>query len=71
MWRIRRVDRACAKLVALTRRGGSRLSTVVRIMVDSGLLYTLFIVASCGAELAGSNAIYISCSMVRLVPPLI
>ncbi|KIP05679.1 hypothetical protein PHLGIDRAFT_119583, partial [Phlebiopsis gigantea 11061_1 CR5-6] len=58
VWRIWRIDRQTAALAARPARRRSRLANVVRILVESGALYTALVLATFGTELAGSNAIY-------------
>ncbi|THG93988.1 hypothetical protein EW026_g7390 [Hermanssonia centrifuga] len=47
-------------LLTTTQRGlpRSRLEKVIRIIIESGMLYTLFVIMTFICELAGSNAIY-------------
>lgn len=72
MWRIWRVDRASARagLASTSARAGapSRLAQALRIVVESGALYTALVLATFGTELAGSNAIYGVSDVVRPVP---
>lgn len=47
----------------------TRLEQTIRIIIESGMLYTLFVILTFICELAGSNAIYgVSCT-VRLSSP--
>ena len=71
VWRIRKINHASAPHV--TRKTGSdrglertRLERVIRIIIESGMLYTLFVILTFACELAGSNAIYGVSDMVRL-----
>lgn len=61
MWRIRGINRETAAHV--TQRTShkvprTRLEQVIRIIIESGMLYTLFVILTFVTELANSNAIY-------------
>lgn len=59
VWRIWLVSRDTSRLTSLNnRKGPSRLGNVIRIVIESGLLYTSLVLITFGTELAGSNAIY-------------
>lgn len=46
----------------------TRLEQTIRIIIESGMLYTLFVIITFICELAGSNAIYgTSCTMIQVV----
>ena len=49
----------------------TRLEQVIRIIIESGMLYTLFVILTFVTELAGSNAIYGVSDMVRPLPFLL
>lgn len=68
VWRIRRINRGTAAHVTQRtthRAPRTRLEHVVRIVVEAGMLYTLFVVLTFVTELAGSNAVYGVSDMVR------
>ena len=61
VWKIRRINKETAALV--TQRTShkvprTRLEQAIRIIIESGMLYTLFVILTFITELAGSNAIY-------------
>ncbi|GJF00792.1 hypothetical protein PsYK624_170930 [Phanerochaete sordida] len=66
VWKISAVDREAArwKLSSVAGDGSTpphgrtRLAQVVRIIIESGALYTALVLVTFGTELAGSNAVY-------------
>ena len=64
VWRIWRVSRVTSGVIH-NRRGHSSLGNVIRIVIESGLLYTSLVLITFGTELAGSNAIYGVSDVVR------
>ena len=73
MWKIRKINKGTAHHVtqkpAGNRQPKTRLEHVIRIIIESGMLYTLFVILTFICELAGSNAIYGVSDMVRSVSP--
>lgn len=76
VWKIWSVDREGSRYQVSSpdsRRGlfrRSRLSNVIRIVVESGLLYTTLVLVTFGTEVAGSNALYGVSDVVRVPPGL-
>lgn len=68
VWRIWTITQQTDKLVSINprRRGRTKLNRVVHIIIQSGLLYTTFVLVSFGAEVAGSNSLYMVSGMVRV-----
>ena len=70
VWRIWGVDRKSSPHVTHvnTQQGSiprTRLHQVIRIIIESGMLYTTLVIATFICELAGSNAIYGVSDVVR------
>ncbi|KIP05677.1 hypothetical protein PHLGIDRAFT_119581 [Phlebiopsis gigantea 11061_1 CR5-6] len=51
-WRLWRINREASRLIPLRNRQASTMSKLLRIFIESGLLYTVFIIMSFAAELA-------------------
>lgn len=69
VWRIWTITQQTDKLVSINprrRRGRTKLNRVVHIIIQSGLLYMTFVLVSFGAEVAGSNSLYMVSGMVRV-----
>ncbi|GJE85142.1 hypothetical protein PsYK624_012200 [Phanerochaete sordida] len=72
VWKIRKINRGTTSHVPQkttgSRRPRTRLEHVIRIIIESGMLYTVFVILTFACELAGSNAIYgVSDMMVVVV----
>lgn len=58
VWRIRSIDSEFSTPIPLPRRKLSRFSKIIRIIIESGLLYSAIVVFSFVTELTGSNVVY-------------
>ncbi|PSR75960.1 hypothetical protein PHLCEN_2v8765 [Hermanssonia centrifuga] len=60
IWRVNKDSSPNVPHISTAQRGlpRSRLEKVIRIIIESGMLYTLFVIMTFICELAGSNAIY-------------
>ena len=67
VWRIYQVDRETSKFVTLPRQKRSTLANAIRIIVESGLLYTIFVLLSLVTEVVGSNAADVVEQMVSIL----
>ena len=71
MYRILKINDGVASQ-SLTRVGGSRrLTRVVRILIESGLIYTFSVLVFFCTYLASNNAQYGVSDVVRGIPPLV
>jgi hypothetical protein len=71
VWRIWSIDRANTKFLPSFDRTRlpqrSLFSRVIRIVVESALLYTTLVLITFGTQVAGSNALYDTSDVVRFV----
>ena len=60
VWRIWTVNKESSKFNGTNGHGPhqSRLSNVIRIVIESGLLYTVAVLVTFGTEVAGSTSLY-------------
>ena len=60
VWRIWSIHRETSHTASFgsASSSSSRLTNVIRIVVESGLIYTSLVLITFGTELAGNNAIY-------------
>lgn len=70
IWRIWNYNRRSAPYVTHTsvsqhKAPRTRLENVIRIILESGMLYTLTVIATFICEIVGSNAIYPVSDVVR------
>lgn len=67
IWRVNKDSSPNVPHISTAQRGlpRSRLEKVIRIIIESGMLYTLFVIMTFICELAGSNAIYGVSDVVR------
>ncbi|THG99497.1 hypothetical protein EW026_g2856 [Hermanssonia centrifuga] len=60
VWRIWSIDKESTRMTSLStlKGGSSKLARVIRIVVESALLYTTLVLMTTVADVIGSNAIY-------------
>lgn len=69
MWRISQVDRATRMLTRIDGCRQSKLGNIIRIIIESGFLYTSLVLMTFATEVADRNAIYGVADVVRRGKP--